>query len=70
MTVYLVTMKGQFKSAASGPAVPGHRPHSITGDYLSLVVSARSFLGTDFGLGPEPPPVAPASLGPVTWLKR
>jgi hypothetical protein len=39
-----------------------------TGRYLSLVVDARTFRGLDFGISAKPPPVAPASLGPVTYL--
>jgi hypothetical protein len=38
------------------------------GRYISVVVDARTFTGLDFGIGPGPPPVAPASLGPVTYL--
>ena len=64
--VYLVTIKGHFVcDLCTGP--PGS--HAPTGTYLSLVVYAKTFYGTDFGLGPKPPPVAPASLGPVTYLK-
>jgi hypothetical protein len=63
--VYLVTIKGQFVDYGySGP--PGS--HAPTGTYLSLVVNAKTFEGTDGGLGSKPPPVAPASLGPVTYL--
>jgi hypothetical protein len=51
--VYLVTMTGHF----------------VDGRYMSLVLNARTFQGMDFGLSPKPPPVAPASLGPVTYLK-
>ncbi len=50
--VYLVTMKGHF----------------VDGKYMSIVLDARTFQGLDFGLGPKPPPVAPASFGPVTYL--
>ena len=70
--VYLVTMKGHFKWGGSRP-VAGPAP---TGRYLSLVVSAqtwrwrRAFDVDSIGLSPTPPPVAPSSLGPVTWLKR
>jgi hypothetical protein len=64
--VYLVTIKGHFVcDLCTGPL--GSR--APTGTYLSLVVDAKTFYGTDFGLGPKPPPVAPASLGPVTYLK-
>ena len=63
--VYLVTMKGHFTDGrAPGPA--GVRPP--TGRYLSLVVNAKSFLVTDFGLSAKAPPVAAASLGPATEL--
>ena len=65
--VYLITMKGTFTdygaSVPSGAALP-------TGRYLSLVVMARSFEVTDFGLSARPPPVPPASLGPVRYLRR
>lgn len=65
-TVYLVTIKGYFVcNQCSVP--PG--AHAPTGSYLSLVVNARTFEGTDFGLSDKAPPVAPASLGPVTHLK-
>jgi hypothetical protein len=64
--VYLVTIKGHFVDYGySGP--PGS--HAPTGTYLSLVVNAKTFEGTDGGLGSKPLPVAPASLGPVTYLK-
>jgi hypothetical protein len=64
--VYLVTIKGHFVcDLCTGP--PGS--HAPTGTYLSLVVDAKTFYGTDFGLGLKPPPVAPASLGPVTYLR-
>jgi hypothetical protein len=63
--VYLLTMKGRFTDyAASVPA--GASPP--TGRYLSDVIDAQTFQGLDFGLGPSAPPVAPASLGPVTYL--
>lgn len=66
VTVFLVTMRGKFTDyAATGPpgaALP-------TGRYLSLVVEARTFQVLDFGLSPNPPPVSPASLGPVTYLR-
>ena len=47
----------------SGAAAP-------RGRYLSIVVDARTFEGLDFGIGPNPPPVSPASLGPVTYLRE
>jgi hypothetical protein len=63
--VYLLTMKGRFTdyfaSVPSGASLP-------TGRYLSDVIDAQTFQGLDFGLGPNPPPVAPASLGPLTYL--
>jgi hypothetical protein len=63
--VYLVTIKGRFvDNAYSGP--PGS--HAPTGTYVSLVISARTFEGTDFGISHRSPPVPPASLGPVTYL--
>jgi hypothetical protein len=64
IAVYLITMKGSFTTnvpTPSGAAAP-------TGTYLSLVVSARSFSGLDFGLSKNPPAVSPASLGPVRRL--
>src|SRR5260221_2273075 len=68
--VYLVTMKGHFKfergpRLLSGPRTPAPALH-----YLYLVVSAEAFGVTAWGLSPKPPPVAPSSLGPVSWLKR
>jgi hypothetical protein len=36
--------------------------------YLSIVVDARTFQLFDVRLSPGPPPVPPASLGPVTYL--
>ena len=63
--VFLITMRGHFTAAeASGP--PGAK--APTGRYLSLVIDARTFQGLDFGISPKPPPVSPASLGPVTYL--
>jgi hypothetical protein len=63
--VFLLTMQGRFTATdATGP--PGSR--APTGRYLSLVVDAATFQVTDFGLSPKPPPVSPASLGPVTYL--
>ena len=62
---YLVTMRGHFTAyAASVP--PG--AFAPTGRYASLVVDARTFRVMDWGVGPKPPPVLPASLGPVTDL--
>jgi hypothetical protein len=63
--VYLVTMRGHFVcNACSHP--PGAK--APRGTYLSLVLIVKTFEGTDFGLSPKPPPVSPASLGPVTYL--
>jgi hypothetical protein len=64
--VYLVTVKGHF--VAGGASVPPGA-HAPTGTYMSIVINAKTFTGLDFGLGPKPPPVAPASFGPVTYLK-
>lgn len=65
IAVYLITMKGTFTAndvpTPAGAAAP-------TGTYLSLVVSARSFSGLDFGLSKKPPMVSPASLGQVSAL--
>ncbi len=65
--VYLVTMKGHF-TAYNFPR--SHRAPLPTGTYSSFVIDAKTFRGMDSGLSDRPPPVAPASLGPVTWLKR
>jgi hypothetical protein len=65
--VYLVTMKGHF-TAYNFPR--SHRAPMPTGTYSSFVINAKTFRGMDSGLSDRPPPVAPASLGPVTWLKR
>lgn len=62
--VYLVTMQGRFTVDAPGP--PGAA--APTGRYASLVLDARTFAGLDMGVGDNPPPVAPESLGPVTDL--
>ncbi len=63
--VFLITMRGHFIARdATGP--PGAK--APTGRYLSLVIDARTFQGLDFGIGPKPPPVLPASLGTVTYL--
>jgi len=63
--VYLVTMRGHFTAYQSSPPPGAALP---TGRYLSIVVDARTFQVLDFGLSPNPPPVSPASLGPVTYL--
>ncbi len=58
-------MRGHFTATeATGP--PGAKAPS--GRYLSVVIDAKTFRGLDFGISPRPPPVAPASLGPVTYL--
>ena len=65
--VYLITIKGHFVcDLCSGPS--GSR--APTGTYMSLVITAENFRGeSDFGLSYRPPPVSPASLGPVTYLR-
>jgi hypothetical protein len=62
--VYLVTMKGHFISRRAAP-----RAKNPTGNYLSFVVNAEDFGPLDFGIHHNPPPVAPASFGPLTYLK-
>jgi len=64
--VYLVTIKGHFVCGPCSVPPGGHAP---TGTYLSLVIDARSFEGTDSGIGPKPPPVSADHFGPVTDLK-
>ena len=64
--VYLMTMEGQF--VHRGPKPP--RAKAPTGTYLSIVLDAETLERMDLGLSHNPPPVAPASLGPVTYLKR
>jgi hypothetical protein len=61
--VFLITMRGHF-TVAAGPS----RAKPPTGQYLSLVIDAKTLQGLDFGVSPKPPPVPPASLGPVTRL--
>jgi hypothetical protein len=63
--VFLITMRGHF-TARNASRPPGAK--APTGRYLSLVIDAKTFQGLDFGIGPKPPPVLPASLGPVTYL--
>jgi hypothetical protein len=63
--VYLVTMQGQF--VAYGASRPAGAP-TPTGRYASLVLNAHSFDGMDVGIGNNPPPVPPQSLGLVTDL--
>jgi hypothetical protein len=65
VAVFLITMRGHF-AATEASVPPGAKVPS--GRYLSLVIDATSFRGLDFGIGPKPPPVPPASLGPVTYL--
>jgi hypothetical protein len=63
--VYLVTMQGHFvaydASVPPGAAAPAGR-------YASLVLDARTFDTMDLGVGDNPPPVPPESLGPVTGV--
>lgn len=69
--VYLVTMKGHFTWPRAGPApLSAQRAHPPTGHYLYVMVSATTFEQIATGLRPGPPPRAPQSLGPVSWLKR
>lgn len=63
--VYLLTMKGHFVAFLASPPAGAKLP---TGNYLSIVVDAKTFRGMDAGLSYRPPPVSPASLGPVTHL--
>jgi hypothetical protein len=63
--VFLVTMRGNF--VATGASLPPGAAEPA-GRYLSIVVDARTFQVLDSGLSPGPPPVSPASLGPVTYL--
>lgn len=67
--VYLVTMKGHFKFERGPRLLPGPRATAPALNYQSLVVSAETLEVTASGLSPKPPPVAPSSFGPVTWLK-
>jgi hypothetical protein len=62
--VYLVTMKGHFISRRAAP-----RAQNPTGSYLSFVVNAEDFRPRVFGITSNPPPVDPASFGPLTYLK-
>jgi hypothetical protein len=63
--VYLITMRGKFTATLASRPAGAKAP---TGRYLSLVIDAKTFRGLDAGIGPKPPPVPPASLGPVTYL--
>jgi len=63
--VYLVTVRGRFVcGSCSRP--PGARAPS--GTYLMLIIIAKTFRGSDFGLLRTAPPVSASSLGPVTYL--
>jgi hypothetical protein len=65
--VYLITIKGHFVCDLCSVPPRGRAP---TGTYMSLVITAGNFRGeSDFGLSHRPPPVSPASLGPVTYLR-
>jgi hypothetical protein len=69
--VYLVMMKGHFTWPRAGPVpLSGQPAHPRTGHYVYVMVKAGTFEQIARGLRPGPPPVAPSSLGPVTWLKR
>lgn len=63
--VYLVTIKGHFVCGLCSVPPGAHAP---TGTYMSLVIDARTFKGSDFSIRPKAPPVPPASFGPVTYL--
>jgi hypothetical protein len=63
--VYLVTIKGRFVCNLCSVPSGGKAPR---GTYISIVVDAKTFNGMDDGISPKRPPVAPASLGPVTDL--
>jgi len=63
--VYLLTMVGRF--TAGGASIPSGAT-APTGRYLSIVVDAKTFRVMDLGLSHRPPPVSPASLGPLTYL--
>jgi hypothetical protein len=63
--VYLMTMEGHFVHWRRPP-----RRKAPTGTYLSIVLDAETLKRMGLGLSQNPPPVAPASLGPVTYLKR
>ena len=63
--VFLIIRCGHF--TAGGASVPPGAK-SPTGRHLSLVIDAKTFQGLDFGIGPKPPPIPPASLGSVTYL--
>jgi hypothetical protein len=64
--VYLVTIKGHFVCNLCSFPSGAHAP---TGTYMSIVLNAKNFKGTDSGISHKPPPVSPAEFGPVTHLK-
>jgi hypothetical protein len=64
--VYLVTIKGHFVCGLCSVPPGADAP---TGTYLSLVINAKTFEGTDSGISSKPPPVPAAHFGPVTYLK-
>jgi hypothetical protein len=64
--VYLVTMNGHFVDKTASVPPGAHLP---VGTYMSMVIDAKTFQGLDYGIGSQPPAVAPASFGPVTYLK-
>ena len=65
VAVYLLTIRGHFAcNYCTGP--PGSK--APTGRYMSLVLNAKTLREMDFGLAPKAPPVAAASLGPVTYI--
>jgi hypothetical protein len=66
LIVYLVTIKGHFVCGLCSVPPGAHAP---TGTYIEMVINAKNFEGTDFGVGPKPPRVPPAQFGPVTHLK-
>jgi len=74
--VHLVTMKGRFRSPMGPAPLPGHRPHAPMGDYLSLVVNAKTRAGSGAARpacppGPaRPAPAAPACSAGGTCLPR
>lgn len=64
-SVFLITMREHF-TASSAPGPPGAQ--APAGQYLSLVIDARTFRDLDLGISSKPPPVPPAALGPVRHL--
>jgi hypothetical protein len=67
VSAYLITMKGTFTAYEASVPAGASRPR---GQYLSLLVNARSFRVTDVGLSGHPPPKLIATLGPVKYLRR